>query len=132
MRLIREKRTFWKDVKFPKNNESVRYSITEQGKKAKALGLVERIKKKIDLQFLKEMLDKNAKMIVLMRFIRKDGSIGISHWSVPLRLEKDYIIIHDPYATGNRKIPIKLFMKGWDKVRDKKTGMAKEILIIEK
>jgi len=129
--LIREKKTFWKDVKFPKNNKSLRYSITEQEKKSKALGLVESIKR-IDLKLLKELLEKNTTIIILMRYIRKNGTIGSGHWVVPLKIEKDHIIINDPYATGSRKIPIKLFMKGWNGIRNRKTGMAKEILIIEK
>lgn len=132
VRLIREKKTFWKDIKSPENNESIRYSIKEQEKNAKRLGLVEKIEKKIDLKLLKKLLEKNAKMIILMRFIRKNGTLSLPHWVIPLKLEKKYIFIHDPYASGNRRIPIKLFMKGWNRIRNKKTGMAKEILIIEK
>jgi len=130
--LIREKKAVWKDAKFPKNNDSLRYSIREQEKKAKSFGLVERFKRKIDLHFLKNLLEKNIHPIVLMRFIRKNGALGLSHWVVPIKLRKDYIVINDPYAADNRKVPIKLFMKGWDKVRSSKWGMAKEVLIVER
>jgi hypothetical protein len=130
--LIREKKTFWKDTKFPENNDSIRYSIVGHEKKSKALGLVESMKRKIDLKMLRELLEKNATIIILMKFIRKNGTIGSSHWVVPLKLEKKHIVIHDPYASGNRRIPIKLFMKGWNRIRDRKYGMNKEILIIKK
>lgn len=130
--LIREKKAVWKDPKFPKNNESLRYSIKQQGKKAKKLGLVEKFKRKIDLPFLKDLLEKEIYPIVLMRFVRKNGTLGMSHWTVLMKIEKDYVIINDPYATGNRKLPKKLFMKGWNRVRMKRWGHAKEILIVKK
>jgi hypothetical protein len=130
--LIREKRAFWKDPKCPKNNEPLHYSIAEQGKKAKKLGVIEKIKRNIDLPFLKEIAKDGVYPIVLMRFIRKNGTIGALHWVIIIEVEKNYVIINDPYYKGNRKIPIKLFMKGWDGARLPKWGSAKEVLIIEK
>lgn len=130
--LIREKKTVWKDSSFPESNESLRYSIKEQEKKAKSLGLVEKLKRKIDLPFLKDLLEKNVYPIVLMRFVKRNRTLGFPHYVVVINLEKNYIVINDPYAYGNRKIPIKLFMKGWNGIRMEKWGMNKEILIIEK
>ena len=130
--LIREKRTFWKDVKFPRNNEPLRYAIMEQGKKAKKIGLKESIKKKIDMNFLEGLLKKNKTMIVLIKSIRKDGSLGFFHWVIPLEIQKDYVIINDPEIAGNRKVSKKLFIESFNQATDKKWRTCKEILIVEK
>jgi len=129
--LIREKKAVWRDPNFPKKNESLRYIIKEQEKESKRLGLVEKINKKVDLQFLKSLLEKNIHPIVFMRFIRKNGRLGDSHYVVVIKIEKNYVIINDPYVSANRKIPIKLFMKGFRKIRAPRWKMGKEILIIE-
>lgn len=130
--LIREKKSVWRDPNFPKNNESLRYIIKEQEKEAKRLGLVEKINRKIDLQFLKNLLEKNIHPIVFMRFIRKNRKLGLSHYVVLTKIEKDRVVINDSYASANRKLPIKLFMKGFRKIRAPQWRMGKEVLVIEK
>ena len=131
--LIREKKTIWRDKKFPKNNEPLRQMIKLQEAEAKKLGLVEKINRNIGIDLLKRILEEGNYPIILMRFIRKNGSLGIGHYSVVLKVERDYVILHDPYARANRKIPMKTFMKGWNGIRDYlKTGQNKEVLVIEK
>ena len=130
--LVREKKSFWKHPEHLKNNEPLRYLIKNQEKKAKSLGLVEKIEREIDLPFLKNLLEKNIHPIVFMRTIKKNGTLGLSHYIVPIKLGKDFAVINDPYVAGNRKIPIKLFLKAWDKIEMPKWGMGKEILVVEK
>lgn len=129
--LFREKKAVWKDVKFSKNNESVKYSIKEQEENAKKLGLIEKFVR-IDLSLLNKLLGKHFLPILLMRHLRKNRTLGFFHWVVLTKIENDYVIINDPEEKGDRKIPLKFFMKAWDKARDSKWGTAKEVLIIEK
>ena len=86
----------------------------------------------ISLPFLKNIIKDGIYPIILMRFIRRNGTLGALHWVVAIKVEKNYVIINDPYYKGNRKVPIKLFMKGWNGARLPKWGSAKEVLIIEK
>jgi len=129
---IREKKTMWKDPNFPVTNNPLKFIIKMQEKKAKSLGLKEKIIKNIKLEDLKEILNGNFYPIVLIMFIKGKKITKIPHWVVVLEIKKDYVIIHDSYDKANRKVPISLFIGSWNAARRKAWGHTKEVLIIKK
>lgn len=131
--LVRKKKTIWRDFKKPKNNEALRYVFKKQEKEARKLGLKVKIKKDIDSSDLKKYLKRNVNPIFLIRFIKKNKRLGRStHWIVLNKIEKNHVIIHDPWVSKNRKLPLKVFLKAWDKCEDPKQGFTKEVILIQK
>lgn len=131
VRLIREGRTLW-NVGYPEDRGALHYSIREQEVRAKRLGLKETMKKGIDAAFLEGIIRKGKPVIVMMKLISKNWSIGGLHWVVLTGIEKDCVILNDPGEGGNRRIPMKTFLRAWDGVRDRILSTAKEVLVLEK
>jgi len=129
--LIRSGRKIWQDVNFSLNNSALKYAIQKQEKESKRLGLKEKIKKKISLEDLNKYIKKGKIPILLIQLIKKDNSLGFAHWVILLGIDKKYVILNDPYVSGNRKVPKKTFLKSWNMLEKLKEGFSKEILLIK-
>lgn len=130
VRLIREKKAVWKDVYCPDNNEPMRFSLMLQEAEAKRLGVREKMKRRIEIKDLKDILDSGKSPLVLTKSIRKNGRPGWLHWIVVREIDGKFVRIGNPDKEGISKIPIKTFMRMWDSIRDKKIGSAKEVIVI--
>jgi hypothetical protein len=128
--LYREKKTPWKDANFPENNEPLRYAISEQEKTAKLYGLSEEIVKKLDLPFLKSLVDRSVFPMLMIKSVNKNNSLGVLHWVILTKIDDKHVTINDPLFSAGRKVPLKIFMKAWDSVRSKKLNTSKEVLIV--
>jgi hypothetical protein len=132
--LLREKSAFWKDADVPSNSEPMSFEISRQGKAAKNLGLSETVMKDIGLDILQERLKEGKSLIVLIKSIQKNSRIGFLHWVVLTAVEKDFVLINDSlYEEGaSRRIPMRLFLKAWERARDSRLCSSKEVLVLWK